>query len=77
MNLQQCSPFLSYLSTCGTGQIQDGKHVDKSTHLFRAFQLYGFRNVIGSLWEDEASMGIAKIAYKELDKGGITERSMT
>ena len=51
MNLREGSPFLAYLSACGTGQIKDNKSVDESINLISACQLAGFRHVIGTLWE--------------------------
>ncbi|KIN08948.1 hypothetical protein OIDMADRAFT_23687 [Oidiodendron maius Zn] len=51
MNLVEHSPFLAYLSACGTGRIKDERSVDESIHLMSAFQLAGFRHVIGTLWE--------------------------
>ncbi|KAK2037009.1 hypothetical protein LZ31DRAFT_580326 [Colletotrichum somersetense] len=43
--------FLAYLSACGTGRIQDKDSTDESIHLTSAFQLAGFRHVVGTLWE--------------------------
>ncbi|KAK2050996.1 hypothetical protein LY76DRAFT_599636, partial [Colletotrichum caudatum] len=50
-NLSTRTPFLAYLSACGTGRIRDNRSIDESIHLTSAFQLAGFRHVIGTLWE--------------------------
>ena len=49
MNIRQSSPFLAYLSACGTGQITNKRFFDESIHLISLFQLAGFRHVIGTL----------------------------
>ncbi|KAF7174243.1 hypothetical protein CNMCM6106_008368 [Aspergillus hiratsukae] len=63
INLRKHSPFLAYLSACGTGQIRDARFLDESIHLISAFQLAGFRHVIGTLWEvnDKLCVDMAKI----------------
>ncbi|KAH6871883.1 CHAT domain-containing protein [Thelonectria olida] len=48
-NLSSKSPFLAYLSACGTGQIRHERSIDESIHLTGAFQLAGFRHVVGTL----------------------------
>ena len=49
MNIQWSSPFLAYLSACGTGQTANKRFFDKSIHLISSFQLAGFRHVISTL----------------------------
>ena len=49
MNLRQHSPFLAYLSACGTGEMKENRLVDESIHLISAYQLAGFSHVIGTL----------------------------
>ncbi|KAM0349863.1 hypothetical protein ACHAP4_010218 [Fusarium culmorum] len=51
MNLREHAPFLAYLSACGTGQMKRYNLVDESIHLISAYQLAGFRHVIGTLWK--------------------------
>jgi tetratricopeptide (TPR) repeat protein len=65
-NILDQSPFLAYLSACGTGQIQDESMVDEGLHLANSFQLAGFRHVIGTLWEveDELCLDMARITYE-------------
>uniref|UniRef100_L2FQ71 TPR domain-containing protein n=1 Tax=Colletotrichum fructicola (strain Nara gc5) TaxID=1213859 RepID=L2FQ71_COLFN len=77
INLREKSPFLAYLSACGTSQILDDKSVDESIHLAGAFQLAGFRHVIGTLWEvdDALCVDAAKLAYEGLWKWGMTDDS--
>lgn len=67
-------PFLAYLSACGTGQILDEDNLDESIHLVNAFQLAGFRHVIGTLWsvEDELCVEIAEMTYQSL-RGGMRD----
>ncbi|KAH7129911.1 CHAT domain-containing protein [Dactylonectria estremocensis] len=78
VNIQQYSPFLAYLSACGTGQITYEKFLDESIHLVSAFQLAGFRHVVGTLWEvgDEISVDMAKIAYEEIRRGEMADESV-
>ncbi|KIW80555.1 hypothetical protein Z517_07171 [Fonsecaea pedrosoi CBS 271.37] len=68
MNLRKCSPFLAYLSACGTGRIGNAKFVDESIHLISACQLAGFRHVIGTLWEvnDRLCVDVARVTYEEM-----------
>jgi CHAT domain-containing protein len=78
MNLRKRPPFLAYLSACGTGQLRDERFVDESIHLISACQLAGFRHVIGTLWEvnDELCVEMARITYKEMNDGGMTDDSV-
>jgi hypothetical protein len=78
MNIQKYSPFLAYLSACGTGQIRDEKFFDESIHMISAFQLAGFRHVIGTLWEvnDEICVNMARIMYQGLMDGDMTDDSV-
>ncbi|RYP41527.1 hypothetical protein DL767_000954 [Monosporascus sp. MG133] len=78
MNLVERSPFLAYLSACGTGRIKDETSVDESIHLMGAFQLAGFRHVIGTLWEvrDELCVDMARITYEGMRDGGMTDESV-
>ncbi|KAK7949325.1 uncharacterized protein PG986_010211 [Apiospora aurea] len=70
MNLRQHSPFLAYLSACGTGRLEVMKFMDENIHLISAFQLAGFRHVIGTLWnvDDDVCIDIAQITYEEIGK---------
>jgi len=78
MNLRERSPFLAYLSACGTGRIKDEKFVDESIHLISACQLAGYRHVIGTLWEvnDEICVEMAKLTYEGIRDRGITDESV-
>ncbi|KAF5566592.1 hypothetical protein FNAPI_1052 [Fusarium napiforme] len=78
MNLRQRAPFLAYLSACGTGQIKDETSFDENINLISAFQIAGFRHVIGTLWnvQDDLSVEIAKITYQELSESGISDESL-
>ena len=75
MNLREHSPFLAYLSACGTGQLHDARFVDESIHLISAFQLAGFRQVIGTLWEvdDNLSQDMARLTYEEMRDKDLTD----
>ncbi|KAK8093411.1 CHAT domain-containing protein [Apiospora hydei] len=70
MNLRRHSPFLAYLSACGTGRLEVMKFMDENIHLISAFQLAGFRHVIGTLWnvDDDVCVDIARITYEEIGK---------
>ena len=78
MNIRQSSPFLAYLSACGTGQIADERFFDESIHLISSFQLAGFRHVIGILWEvsNKLCIDMAKITYEGIRDGGMTDKSI-
>ncbi|EFQ96674.1 hypothetical protein MGYG_08597 [Nannizzia gypsea CBS 118893] len=80
MNLREHSPFLAYLSACGTGRIKNEKFTDQGIHLISAFQLAGFRHVIGTLWEvnDAVCVDIARIVYEALRDGvrAITDKTV-
>ncbi|GFG20210.1 hypothetical protein IFM5058_10514 [Aspergillus udagawae] len=78
MNLREHSPFLAYLSACGTGQIRDEKLIDESIHLISAFQLAGFRHVIGTLWEvnDEICVDMARITYEGIRDGCMNDEAV-
>ncbi|KAL4742973.1 CHAT domain-containing protein [Aspergillus similis] len=77
LNLRKNPPFLAYLSACGTGQVRDLKFTDESLHLISAFQLAGFRHVIGTLWEvnDEISARMAIRAYQNMVDGEMTDEA--
>ena len=78
LNLRERSPFLAYLSACGTGRIKGEKFVDENIHLISACQLAGYRHVIGTLWEvkDEICVEIAKITYEGMRDRGMTDESV-
>ncbi|PNP86561.1 hypothetical protein FNYG_00263 [Fusarium nygamai] len=78
-NLSSKSPILAYLSACGTGQVRDKKSLDESIHLTRAFQLAGFRHVVGTLWEvnDKLCVTMAQLFYGYLLKTGISDDSIS
>lgn len=65
-NLRKQAPFLAYLSACGTGQIKPNEHLDEGLHLISAYQLAGFRHVIGTLWEvnDKSCVEMATMTYE-------------
>lgn len=68
-------PFLAYLFACGTGQIFDQSFVDENIHLANAFQLAGFRHVIGTFWsvDNALCVNMARIVYKFLQKRGMDD----
>ncbi len=78
MNLAPGAPFLAYLSACGTGRVRAETSVDESVHLMSAFQLAGFRHVVGTLWEvlDEVCIDVARITYEAIHAGGATDSSV-
>ncbi|KAH7159520.1 CHAT domain-containing protein [Dactylonectria estremocensis] len=78
VNLRERSPFLAYLSACGTGQIKDTSYLDESTHLIGGYQLAGFRHVIGTLWEvdDKLCVDMARITYEAIGEGRMTDKSV-
>ncbi|KAJ3556651.1 hypothetical protein NPX13_g10090 [Xylaria arbuscula] len=78
LNLKQHPPFLAYLSACGTGRIQQERFMDENVHLISAFQLAGFRHVIGTLWEvtDEICVEMAKLVYEGMIQGHMSDDSV-
>lgn len=78
INLHMHSPFLAYLSACGTGRINHEVFIDESVHLISASQLVGFRHVIGTLWEvnDELCVGVAKTVYEVVRDEGMSNMSV-
>ncbi|EEU34811.1 uncharacterized protein NECHADRAFT_593, partial [Fusarium vanettenii 77-13-4] len=68
VNLSEGSPFLAYLSACETGQVSKLKFRDESVHLIGAYQLAGFRHVIGTLWvvDDRDSVMMATTTYENM-----------
>ena len=77
-NLQEHTPFLAYLSACGTGNVNDWKYLDESVHLISACQLAGYRHVIGTLWDvqDEKCLDVAETVYREVLNSGMTDESV-
>ncbi|GGM94612.1 hypothetical protein GCM10011609_35120 [Lentzea pudingi] len=65
---------LAYLSACGTVGI-DRRHADEAAHLTAAFQLAGYRAVVGTLWtiNDHAAIAVAVGFYRALAHAGINE----
>jgi CHAT domain-containing protein/tetratricopeptide (TPR) repeat protein len=78
LSLAQRAPFLAYLSACGTGQIKDKMSFDENINLISAFQIAGFRHVIGTLWnvQDDLSVEMAKMTYQELLDSDISDESV-
>ncbi|KAH6887034.1 CHAT domain-containing protein [Thelonectria olida] len=78
LNLRKSSPFLAYLSACGTGQVRDERFTDESIHLISACQLAGFQHVVGTLWEvnDELCVDVARAVYEGIRDGGMTNESV-
>ncbi|KUL81328.1 hypothetical protein ZTR_10034 [Talaromyces verruculosus] len=78
LNLRKSSPFLAYLSACGTGRVRDEKFLDESIHLISGCQLAGFRHVIGTLWDviDETCVDMAKMTYEAIRDGNMTDESV-
>ncbi|KUL81295.1 hypothetical protein ZTR_09390 [Talaromyces verruculosus] len=78
LNLRKSSPFLAYLSACGTGRIRDEKFMDESIHLISGCQLAGFRHVIGTLWDviDKTCVDMAQLTYKGITDGNMTDESV-
>ncbi|RYP61175.1 hypothetical protein DL771_010212 [Monosporascus sp. 5C6A] len=78
MNRRECPSFLAYLSACGTGRIKGEIFVDESIHLISAFQLAGFRHVIGTLWSvnDDICVDMAEVTYNQIVDGDMTDESV-
>jgi CHAT domain-containing protein len=70
-------PFLEYLSACGTGQVKQDDLMDEGIHLVAAYQLAGFRHVIGTLWsvDDRLSVEAAVGVYEWMRHHSLDDRS--
>lgn len=73
--LQENPPFLGYLSACSTGANTADRLADEGIHLVSAFQLAGFRHVVGTLWEvsDRHCVDVARVLYETLRDEGMTD----
>ena len=62
---------LVYLSACSTTETNQ-EQADEATHLTAAFQLAGYRNVVGTLWpiNDQAALTAARAFYADLTSAG-------
>uniref|UniRef100_A0A9W8TG81 CHAT domain-containing protein n=1 Tax=Xylaria arbuscula TaxID=114810 RepID=A0A9W8TG81_9PEZI len=83
-NISSTSPFLAYLSACGTGENRNEDLADEGIHLTAACQLAGFRHVIGTLWsvDDRLCVDMASSVYGVLrddatNNDGITDRTIS
>jgi CHAT domain-containing protein len=78
IHLSTGNPFLAYLSACQTGQVTQAKFRDENIHLISAYQLAGFRHVIGTLWvvNDLACVEMAKVTYQTMLEENITDESV-
>ncbi|KAI3322871.1 CHAT domain-containing protein [Xylariaceae sp. AK1471] len=73
--LQENPPFLGFLSACSTGANKAAELADEGIKLINAFQLAGFRHVVGTLWEvsDMHCVDVARVLYETLRDGGMTD----
>ncbi|KAF3908309.1 hypothetical protein AA313_de0206981 [Arthrobotrys entomopaga] len=78
-NLQAKPPFLAYLSACSTGANDRNRYSDEGLNLINAFQLAGFRHVIGTLWEvnDEYCVTVANAFYNEIINRGFKDEAVS
>ncbi|KAK4169546.1 CHAT domain-containing protein [Cladorrhinum sp. PSN259] len=76
--LQDNAPFLAYLSACSTGANQVESLADEGIHLVSAFQLAGFRHVVGTLWEvsDMHCVNVAEVLYGTMVNKGMTDTAV-
>jgi CHAT domain-containing protein len=61
---------LAYLSSCSTAQGSD-RLADEAIHIASAFQLAGYRHVVGALWpvQDTTSAELAEDFYGRIAEG--------
>ncbi|KAL8310419.1 hypothetical protein RB597_010314 [Gaeumannomyces tritici] len=76
--IQENGPFLGYLSACSTGANEAAQLADEGIHLVSAFQLAGFRHVVGTLWEvsDKHCVDVARVLYETLRDEGMTDAAV-
>jgi tetratricopeptide (TPR) repeat protein len=62
---------LAYMSACETSQAMDTKLINEAVYLTSAFQVAGYRHVIGTFWNinDRVAAEIADDFYEALDTG--------
>jgi tetratricopeptide (TPR) repeat protein len=62
------SAWLAYLSACQTADLQNLDFLDELVHIAGAFQIAGFPQVVGTLWqaEDDYASSIAREFYGQL-----------
>jgi tetratricopeptide (TPR) repeat protein len=79
INIQDSRPFLAYLSACETRASDKIQLLDESLDLTSAFQLAGFRHVVGTLWavSDQRCVDVAKEFYKVIQKEGLKDTSIS
>jgi CHAT domain-containing protein len=76
--LQLTRADLAYLSACSTTDTSPTL-ADEAVHITAAFQLAGYRNVIGTLWPiaDRAARVAAQSVYGQLTRQGTTDPDTT
>ncbi|KAI0549740.1 CHAT domain-containing protein [Xylaria curta] len=76
--LQENPPFFAYLSACETGSNKVAELSDEGIHLVSAFQLAGFRHVVGTLWPvtDKHCVDVASVLYETLREEGLTDAAV-
>lgn len=76
--LQLHPPFLCSLLACWSGANQAERLQDEGIHLVSAFQLAGFRHVVGSLWEvsDAHCLDVARKLYETIRDRGMTDKAV-
>ncbi|KAF5979436.1 hypothetical protein FCOIX_5264 [Fusarium coicis] len=79
INIQDSRPFLAYLSACETRASDKIQLLDESLDLTSAFQLAGFRHVVGTLWvvSDQRCVDVAKEFYEVIQKEGLKDTSIS
>lgn len=72
-------PFLAHLSTSGTIQGSQEQSASKPLGLTNAFQVAGFRHVIGTLWwvHDRECVDMARLTYEYLANKGLHDASVS
>ena len=75
LRLQRSAPFLGYLSTCDAATMKGRDLTDEPTTLVSAWQLAGFRHVIGTLGSvmDEDCANVAEVFYETIADEGMKD----
>ena len=73
LSLNNVSASVAYLAACSTAEVRSRQLTQEGLHLASAFQLAGFKHVIGTLWgvDDHVAARVATEFYRGVTKPGL------